>query len=413
MNMSRRQFVAAIVASGLSRALAESAGSGPACRIERLTRGPRHHFFGYYGICPWNQSGRHMLCLESSFQDHLPAPAESAGIGLVDTRTGEFSPVGKTCAWNLQQGAMLHWNPLNPETEVIYNDREAGDVVAVVLDVGTGKMRRLPRAVSAVSHNGGYALSLTYGRLARLRKVVGYAGVEDPNPDAPHPDNDGVFLVDLTTGQSKLIVSIRQVYDMLRTDHPDLADRHMWFNHTVFNSGDTRFLFLARTWGLNGRLQTGMFTADVDGSDLRQVIPYGKSVSHFDWRNDREIVATFDLDGRGRTHVLFTEGRDDYRRLGDGDLDFDGHCTFSPDQRWLATDRKDASRLVQALILHSLESGECTILAELDMKDRRLIGGDLRCDFHPRWNRSGDTICFDAIEPAGTRQIHIAHLTFA
>jgi hypothetical protein len=147
-----------------------------------------------------------------------------------------------------------------------------------------------------------------------------------------------------------------------------------------------------------------MFTASVDGSDLRQVISYGRSVSHFDWRNDREIVATFDLDGRGRTHVLFSDGRDDYRRLGGGRLDFDGHCTFAPDQRWLATDRKDGSGLKQSLILHDL--------AEMDMKEKRFIGGDLRCDFHPRWNRTGDAICFDAIDSAGTRQLHIAHLAF-
>jgi hypothetical protein len=45
------------------------------------------------------------------------------------------------------------------------------------------------------------------------------------------------------------------------------------------------------------------------------------------------------------------------------------------------------------------------------MKDRRFMGGDLRCDFHPRWSRTGDAISFDAIDPAtGTRQLHVASL---
>ncbi|MBN1508452.1 MAG: hypothetical protein JW955_16505 [Sedimentisphaerales bacterium] len=419
MNATRRQFLAQASvlgalgqATGLSWA-AGSASSTPLCTIERLTRGPQHHFFGYYGICPWSQSGRYLLSLQSSFQDHMPGPDEPAVIGLVDAKTGEFSEVAKTHAWNFQQGAMLHWNPLQPDTEILYNDREGDEIVSTLRDVGTGKTRRLSRAVSAVSHNGRHALSMTYGRIGRLRKVVGYAGVKDPNPDAPHPDNDGIFLVDLTTGQSKLIVSFRQVYNMLKTDHPELVDKPLWSEHAVFNRSDTRFLFLARTWGPDGRLQTGMFTANLDGSDLRQVIPYGKSVSHFDWRNDKEIVATFNLRGQGTVHVLFTDGRSNYQPLGGGRLDFDGHCTFSPNQRWLATDRGNSRKLTRSLLVYDLQRDECTTLAELDMKDKRFAGGDLRCDFHPRWNRTGDAICFDAIDSAGTRQLHVARLKFS
>ena len=253
---------------------------------------------------------------------------------------------------------------------------------------------------------------MTYSRIGRLRKVVGYGGIPDPNPDSPHPDNDGIFLMDLATGQSKLIVSFRQVYDMLKADHPELADKHMWSEHTVFNRSDTRFLFLARTWGTDGRLQTGMFTANLDGSDLREVIPYGKSVSHFDWRNDREIVATFNLHGKGAVHVLFTDGQGNYRRLGGGRLDFDGHCTFSPDERWLATDRGNSRELTRSLLLYDMQRDECAALATLDMKEKRLLRGDLRCDFHPRWSRTGGAICFDALDPAGARQLHIAHLQF-
>jgi prepilin-type processing-associated H-X9-DG protein len=153
-----------------------------------------------------------------------------------------------------------------------------------------------------------------------------------------------------------------------------------------------------------------MFTANLDGSDLRQVIPYGKSVSHFDWRNDREIIATFNLHGRGRVHVLFADGEGDYQHLGEGCLDFDGHCTFSPDQQWLATDRKNGKALTQSLILYDTQRGGCTTLAELDMRERRFISGDLRCDFHPRWSRTGNAICFDALDPSETRQLHIARL---
>lgn len=383
------------------------------CRTRTLTSGPKHHFFGYYGICPWNKSGRYLVCLESSFQDRMPEPDETAAIGLVDSQTGNFVEVARTRAWNLQQGAMLHWNPLDPENEIIYNDLKGDEVVSVILDVKSAKKRILPRAVSAVSHNGKWALSLTYGRMGRLRKVVGYGGAKDPNPDNPAPDNDGVFLMDLTTGKYRLAVSIAQVYERILKQYPSLKDSHMWFNHTVFNKSDNRFFFLARAnLPPDGRRNTAMFTANLDGSDLREAIAFDKDVSHFDWRNEKEIIATFSIDGPGRKHVLFTDGKTDYQVVGDGFLDSDGHCSFSPDGDWIITDRKYGRTMEQSLLIYNVQTRYKQVLCTYDMREKKYMSGDTRCDFHPRWSRKGDMICFDAIEPTGgTRQLHIAYLT--
>ena len=42
--------------------------------------------------------------------------------------------------------------------------------------------------------------------------------------------------------------------------------------------------------------------------------------------------------------------------------------------------------------------------------EKKYMSGDVRCDFHPRWNRAGDQICFDAIEPVNwTRQLHVVY----
>jgi hypothetical protein len=253
---------------------------------------------------------------------------------------------------------------------------------------------------------------LTYGRLGRLRKVVGYGGAKDPNPDSPAPDNDGIFLMDLSTGKSKLVVSIAQVYERLVKKHPLLRGRHMWFNHTVFNKNDTRFFFLARAnLPPRERRYTAMFTANLDGSELREVVPFDKRVSHFDWRNNKEIIATFPMDGPDRKHVLFTDGKADYRVIGDGFLDFDGHCSFSPDQNWLVTDRKHHDTLEQSLLIYNLRSKQKLVLCRYNMREKKYMSGNVRCDFHPRWNRTGDKLCFDAIEPAnGTRQLHIVDL---
>lgn len=418
MKINRRRFIGSLVilgiSDGMSKIINEPLLKIPKCEVRRITYGPKHHFFGYYGICPWNKSGKYLICLESEFQDHMPLPDEPVSIGLIDTQTGIFSKITETHAWNFQQGAMLHWNPLNPDNEIIFNDRRRDKIISIITNVFTGEKRELLRPVNAVSHNGKFALSLTYGRLGRLRNVVGYSGIEDPNPNSPHPDNDGIFLMNLTTGKSKLVVSIERVYKMIEKTHPELKDTHMWFNHTVFNKNDTRFFFLARTRKPDGKLETGMFTANLDGSELRQVIPYGKSVSHFDWRNDKEIIATFKLNGTNRVHVLFTDGKDDYKRLGDGCLDFDGHCSFSPNQKWLVTERKIHDGLKQSLIIYNIDDNQCYTIVSLDMRESRFMSGNLRCDFHPRWDRTGNAICFDGIDSLnGTRQLHIAYIDFS
>ena len=385
----------------------------PSVRIRRATHGPKHHFFGYYGITPWNRSERYLVCLESEFQDRLPGPNEPAAIGLIDAQGGSFRKVAQTTAWNFQQGAMLHWNPLRPENEIIYNDRRDGKIVAVVLDVQTGKQRVLPRPVSAVSHHGRYALSLTYGRLRRLRKVVGYVGAEDPSPDDPHPATDGVFLMDLASGDVRLVVSIETIYRLLARKHPDLEDCHLWFNHTVFNKTDTRFFFLARGHypARARRFETCMFTADLQGNDLREVVPFGMGVSHFDWRNDKQIVATFRPAGfSGKPHFLLDDSDSPgHRRIGEGFLDGDGHCSFDPTGTWLVSDPGDGKIGGRALKLLNVETGQRAVLGKFALG--RYRSGDLRCDLHPRWSRSGSAICFDAIDAEdGSRQLFVAEL---
>lgn len=410
MMFSRRAFLrSASLAACLPAARAVAAGVP--CTIRALTSGPRHHFFGYYGITPWNQSGKYLISLESAFQDHLPRPDEAAAIGLVDAVTGKFNKVAETRAWNFQQGAMIHWDPSRPETGILFNERRGDDIISVALDVRSGKRRELPRAVSAVSHNGRWALSLTYGRLARLRPVVGYVGARDPNPANPAPDNDGIFRMNLASGKTQLIVPIAEVYARLLQAHPEIKPRHMWFNHVLFNRNDTRFLFFARVWSVpeeeKKQLESAMFTANADGSELRQVVPFGK-ISHYDWLDDRRILATFQMKKGEEKYYLFTDGQGDYRSFGD-DFFRGGHPTFSPDGNWIAADAGDGKKKEKLLMLYSMKTGEGQVLGSFPM--REYMSGDLRCDLHPRWNRAGNAVCVDALESKGwTRQLHVAQL---
>jgi hypothetical protein len=397
--LSRRGFLAGLAAR-------------PRARIRVLTEGPKHHFFGYYGVSPWDRTGRRMVCLETVFQNRMPRPGETAAILLVDAATGATKPLAETRAWNLQQGCMLNWAPA-AKSKVLFNDEAGGEIVSVALDVESGKRRTYDRAIESVAPNGRVASCVTYGRLARLRPVVGYAAARDPFATENHPDGDGVFVLDLKTGKSRLAVSLRAVYEALAPRHPELRAKAMFIQHTVINPASTRMFFLARTIE-RGQLTSAMFTAGLNGEGLREVVPYGRGVSHFAWRGADEIMATFRVEGKIR-HVLFRDvAEPSYTVVGPEALDADGHCSFGPDKEWLVTDRNVSAVPAKRLMLYHMGRKEYVELGEFPMKTpagETYLSSDLRCDLHPRWKATGDQICFDALDPrTWTRQVHIAEL---
>src|SRR6185369_15426038 len=182
-----------------------------ALEAKQLTFGPRHHFFGYIGHVqniPWNQSGRFIVALQASFQDHLPRADEPAEIVLLDTqRDYAVRVLDRTRAWNPQQGTMLYWNPDAPETQLFFNDRDpkTGRIFCVLFDIAAEGGKRLreyrfddtPVGNSGVAQKGGWFAAINYGRLARLRPVTGYPETFDWTIGMPHPKDDGVFRVNV------------------------------------------------------------------------------------------------------------------------------------------------------------------------------------------------------------------------
>ena len=189
--------------------------------IEQITQGPQNHFFGYIGHVqniPWNGSGRYLLSLRVGFHDRMPAADDAADIVLLDAQNNYAArKVGETRAWNPQQGTMMYWNPGAPDTQFFFNDRDpaTNQVFCVLFDIEQNKRVReyrfedTPFGNGGVKQNGGSFAGINYGRMARLRPVTGYPEAYDWNPGALHPEDDGVFAVDIETGGKRLLVSFR------------------------------------------------------------------------------------------------------------------------------------------------------------------------------------------------------------
>ncbi len=373
------------------------------CPVTRLTEGPFYHFYGYYDKCPWDATGRYVLVMRVAFMNRPPTPEDIAVLGMVDTCQGNrWRPVAETVAWYWQQGTMLQWLGSAPDRFVIFNRRGEAGFGCTILDVQTGEQRHLPRPIYAVDSRGTQAVSLNFSRVHRHRPGYGYVGVPDQWADDLAPAADGIYHMDLQTGQSRLIVSIAQA---VATEHEASMDGcSHWFNHLQFNPSGTRFLFLHR-WAKPGQphRHTRMFTANPDGSDLLLLAREGM-VSHFDWRDDDHILAWSRHNGENHYH-LYADRSNHVEIVGGDVLDQDGHCSYSPDRHWILTDtypdRVESKRTI--LLYHPATNTRINVGRFYSAPE---ITGEIRCDLHPRWNRDGTCVCFDSIHE-GVRQMYL------
>lgn len=368
-----------------------------------VTRGPLHHWFGYYDKTPWSGDGRRLLANEVGFADRQPNPDDAITVGMVELKDGDrFVPLAKTAAWSWQQGTMLQWVGSAPDRKVVYNTLADGRPAAAVHDVATGKVCHLPLPIYALSPDGTQAVTLDFARLHRLRPGYGYASYPERFAADPAPDQLGVWWMDMTTGQNALVVTLKQLAGF----RPDarFAGAHHWVNHLQFNPGGTRFVFLhrwktpdARTW------QTRMLTAKPDGSDLRIAFDDGM-ISHFDWRDDTTILAWARTKAGGNHFYTADVLTGEVRTVGADVLPQDGHCSYSPDRKWVLNDTYPDKNRMQWLMLYRVATGRRYDLNRFHSPPQ--FTGPFRCDLHPRWNRDGTRVCVDGChEP--TRQVYV------
>ncbi|GAJ20929.1 unnamed protein product, partial [marine sediment metagenome] len=204
---------------------------------------------------------------------------------------------------------------------IIFNDLREGKFVSVIMNVHTKKeIKTIPYPISAVSPNGKEAISINFSRLRITRTDYGYGGEgQDSKAAIQFPEDDGLFLVNLETGKAKLIVSISQIKNMV----PEIPKEGIeYFNHTLFSHGGSKIFWLARA--IPNR-NTTAFTVNRDGSNIQRCFPDNWGGSHFDWLNDDELMITASYEGKHSAHILFTVGEQNYKRLGNGLLDYDGH----------------------------------------------------------------------------------------
>ncbi|MCC7147550.1 MAG: hypothetical protein IT443_14005 [Phycisphaeraceae bacterium] len=410
--------------------------------IQALTQGPKHHWFGYYDKCPWDARHQRILAMEADFADRQPQPGEFITLGMVDgSGAGRFVPFDRTSAWSWQQGTMLQWlegahkayagtavssvgvsdGTVTPSGgpsggggatsgaatsgggggAVIYNRQGLRHYVGVIRNLDQACERLLPRPVYDVSRDGQLALTLDFSRLHRLRPGYGYAGLPDETAAQPAPADAGIWAMDLRTGQAELILSL--AWAAAQQPRPDMQGAQHWFNHLTFNPSASRFVFVHRWQRATDRQwQTRLYVSDPRGHDVRLVLDDGMA-SHFDWRDDDTLLVWGRTQAVGDRFYLIDVSTGSWQVVGDGVLTEDGHCSYSPDRRWIVTDTYPDGRHMRHLMLYRVADRKCVSVGWFYSPPAQPT--PCRCDLHPRWDRCGHRLCIDSFHEE-TRQIY-------
>jgi len=299
---------------------------------------------------------------------------------------------------------MLRPNPGNPD-EVLYSVHggENGFRTAV-RNIKTGYVRYTDRALASVSPCGKWGLSINFPRVFDFRPGYGYAGFPDPFRDYPLPENDGVYLTDLETGKSRLIISYRRISDEF--PNPAVSGDKLTVNHITFSPDSGRFLFLVRNTPASGKgWKTLLLTSDRAGN-LRRVIDYS-IISHYFRKNEKQILAWCAVGGKTGVWLFddaadVSEEKGTARRFDTPCFASDLHCSYSPDARYILGDAYPDNDGFRPIYLFDTQTGKERLLLRSHSPNPPII--DIRCDLHARFHPSGEKISFDAIDN-GRRRI--------
>lgn len=323
-------------------------------------------FFGYYDRSPVNEAS-HLLY-------HKILPEGNAGI-FVDNKM-----LAVTGAWNFQQGALASWLEDN---FFIYNCFDSLAKNSVQLNKGlcsrkinavTGEEHHIPFPVYSAVPGCDIGLSLNFDRITYLRPEYGYTARSVSPEKFPSSENDGVFAVNLKTGETKLLFSFADLSQGLS----GIDNAKQKINHIQLSQDGKRCIFLYRWFDNFGAKHSRLYFARLTDGYLALLADEGM-VSHCNFVDEIHVGGWMCLGGRNGYYCIDTQ-TGYYRPEAPGVLNEDGHPTFCG--RYLITDTyPDRSGMMKILVY---DRHDRKLIAENRLFSPLAFRNEKRCDLHPR-----------------------------
>ena len=425
--MNRRIFIKRSAMAGLALSAAPAITDinpfNQEFPVYQVTDGEKQHWFGYYDKWQVDTSGRYALGNQVELFYRSPTPDDILRIGLIDLENDfQWKEIGQSSAWGWQQGCMLQWIPGSSE-EVIWNDRQGDDFVSKIYNINSGKTRLLSRPIYTLSPDGKFGLSVNFARLQEMRPGYGYVVPGGVGELAKSPEDDGIFKVDLKTGESQLIISLDRLAQLKR-ELGSVKDNYHWVNHLLISPGGNRFIFLNRSRpfqseaamkgnqnpGFSGKYLTRAITANTDGSEIYPLNDSG-GFSHFIWKGDDVIAAwARPEDSDINAFYRFFDKSKKYEIINPREMPLNGHNTYIPNTNyeWILNDTYPLGpNRLQELYLYHVPTKRRVDLGKFHEPQR--FNGEWRCDLHPRSDQQGKRVFFDSTH-SGKRQMYMINI---
>ncbi|MEX0660710.1 MAG: hypothetical protein WED59_03040 [Candidatus Woykebacteria bacterium] len=363
-----------------------------------LSDGELPTFFGYHDKTPFNSSNDKLLAVSVDCDDRDPtAEGDMMNIGYFEIGNNEvkkkFHKIGTTITWCWQQGCMLQWNPIQAEREIFYNAMVADRYGLIQKDILTGEIvKSYAEPMYAISPLGNEYLTLNFDRLGRLRPGYGYTHFQDVTLGQKAPPSDGLFIYDMRKDKKELVISL----SALAEDVESIAGDEHYINHATYSPDGKKIAFFHLWSQPNDKGRQLRFLLYDKITKKLQVVEDYRIVSHYCWKNSKEIIATT-RESSGKWHYTLYNFSDGSKKDLNIPLDRDGHPMLSPvDQDILITDTYPDKRNDQHLCKVNINTGEVIELDTFYSPFKYM--GQVRCDLHPRWDRNGTLVSVDSTE---------------
>lgn len=346
---------------------------------------PEQLFFGYYDKSPFSTDMRRSLFHRLNHDGNVE-------IVLFDQEQQTSKAVGISSTWSSQQGSMVQWIPGNYSNKLIFNDLVDKNLSARIVNLETDSEHTIPYPIQTLNPNGKQALTLNYKRLDSLRPEYGYAvAAENFSPDQLL-EEDGIWKVDLESGEGNLILSLAKLAE--NQPRSEMVNSNHKVNHIMYSPAGTKFVFMHRWIGSQGKFSR-LYVANNDSSDLCLLLD-DRMVSHYSWRDEEHLLVWARTKEAGDHYYLINVITGKWEIIGEGILDTfgDGHPSFSPDRRWIITDTYPDRARQQHLLLYEVETGKIIEIGRFLAPLK--FNGPKRCDLHPRWSPDGKMISIDS-----------------
>lgn len=348
-----------------------------------------HYFFGYYDLQPYDKTGNMHLAHRVKFMDRLPNKTDVAEIGYIDVKQKKFIKISQTHAWNFQQGALLVW--YESGKSVMFNDYD-GEYITRIVGLDGKEIKRLPLALGAVSADRKKGLAINFARIFDFRPGYGYSNKKDPYFEVNTPCDDGIFLVDIESGNSKLILSYQQMKNAF--EEKPFTDGKLVVNHITFSPSAKEFVFLLRNFPEEGKKWgTVLAVSDLDGN-VRKLTNFQVN-SHYSYKDDKTLAIWSGLPEYGVYFFDTVSGartRLNNKMIDRGDI----HVNYSPDKKFFIGDGYVEEGCVRSLYRYDFDTAVASKI--FSVHSEPAANTDVRCDLHARFNENGSKISYDTTE---------------